>query len=51
MAELNRNLNGGGGCPLLGTGTTSEEAPQQQERYKEAEKAPTVSDIKNFFGG
>jgi len=50
IAELNRSLNGGGRCPLLGTGTASEDS-QQQQRHGGANEAPTMSEIENFFGG
>jgi len=46
IMELNRRLNGGG-CPLLGIGT-SEETSQQ---HKGTGEAPTMSEIENFFGG
>jgi hypothetical protein len=42
-------LKQGGGCPLLGIGGESEDTPK--ERYKEADEAPTMSEIENFFGG
>lgn len=48
LAKLNSRLNGGG-CPLLGIGGESEEVPK--ERYREADEAPTMSEIENFFGG
>lgn len=49
IAELKQRLNGGG-CPLLGTGTASEDS-QQQQRHGGANEAPTMSEIENFFGG
>ena len=53
VLELKRRLSGGDNrCPLLGIGMTSEGAQQQpQERYKEADEAPTRSQIESFFGG
>ena len=49
ISELKQRLNGGG-CPLLGIGTASEDS-QQQQRHRGANEAPTMSEIENFFGG
>jgi hypothetical protein len=50
IAELKQRLNGGG-CPLLGTGTASEDVHNSNSDTGGQMRAPTMSEIENFFGG